>query len=168
MYIHTYDFMFQHPLYYINIKNEICMFIYRHDKFACNLNSGTSSERIFLCYKKDKSGNPITDITVIFPGKFFYVYICTNMNLFVHLFIDLCICICKYICVYLYTYIYIYICIYIYVYIHAYVYMYIYTYIYIRMYVCIYILNIHENIYIICTHTYIFISYIHINILEFI
>lgn len=44
-------------------------FVARHDKFACNLNSGTSSERIFLCYKKDKSGNPITDLTVIFPGK---------------------------------------------------------------------------------------------------
>ena len=44
-------------------------FVARHDKFACNLNSGTSAERIFLCYKKDKSGNPITDLVVIFPGK---------------------------------------------------------------------------------------------------
>jgi hypothetical protein len=44
-------------------------FVARHDKFACNLNSGTSAERIFLCYKKDKAANPITDIVVIFPGK---------------------------------------------------------------------------------------------------
>lgn len=44
-------------------------FVARHDKFACNLNSGTSAERIFLCYKKDKSANPITDLVVIFPGK---------------------------------------------------------------------------------------------------
>ena len=44
-------------------------FVARHDKFACNLNSGTSAERIFLCYKKDKTGNPITDLVVIFPGK---------------------------------------------------------------------------------------------------
>jgi hypothetical protein len=44
-------------------------FVARHDKFACNLNSGTSAERIFLCYKKDKSCNPITDLVIIFPGK---------------------------------------------------------------------------------------------------
>lgn len=44
-------------------------FVARHDKFACNLNSGTSAERILLCYKKDKSANPITDLVVIFPGK---------------------------------------------------------------------------------------------------
>lgn len=44
-------------------------FVARHDKFACNLNSGTSAERILLCYKKDKSANPIIDLVVIFPGK---------------------------------------------------------------------------------------------------
>ena len=34
-----------------------------------NLNSGTSAERIFLCYKKEKAGNPIIDLQVILPGK---------------------------------------------------------------------------------------------------
>ncbi len=87
IYIYIYDFMFEHLLFCMNIKKEICMHIYRHDKFACNLNSGTSSERIFLCYKKDKSGNPITDITVIFPGKSLYVYmhiyICIYINTYI-------------------------------------------------------------------------------------
>eukprot|EP01032_Pedospumella_encystans_P009092 gene9092-10735_t len=38
-------------------------------KTACNLNSGTTSERIFLCYRKDAVGNPLTDIQVILPTK---------------------------------------------------------------------------------------------------
>ncbi len=44
-------------------------FVIRRDKHVCNLNTGTSSERIFLCYKKERGGNPITDIQVILPGK---------------------------------------------------------------------------------------------------
>jgi hypothetical protein len=36
---------------------------------ACNLNTGTSAERIYLCYKKDFLSNPLTDIQVIFPPK---------------------------------------------------------------------------------------------------
>jgi len=38
-------------------------------KTACNLNSGTTSERIFLCYRKEASGNPLTDVQLILPGK---------------------------------------------------------------------------------------------------
>jgi hypothetical protein len=38
-------------------------------KTACNLNSGTSSERIFLCYRKEAAGNPLTDVQLILPGK---------------------------------------------------------------------------------------------------
>ncbi len=44
-------------------------FVMRRDKHVCNLNTGTSSERVFLCYKKERGGNPITDIQVILPGK---------------------------------------------------------------------------------------------------
>ena len=33
-----------------------------------NLNQGTQGERICICYKKDRRGNPITDIQMIFPG----------------------------------------------------------------------------------------------------
>jgi hypothetical protein len=36
---------------------------------ACNLNSGTSGERIFLCYKRDSSSNPITDVQVLLSTK---------------------------------------------------------------------------------------------------
>ena len=43
--------------------------VVRRGKHACNLNTGTSAERIFLCYKKDKSGNPITDMQIVYPGK---------------------------------------------------------------------------------------------------
>jgi len=43
--------------------------VVRRGKHACNLNTGTSAERIFLCYKKDKCGNPITDLQIIYPGK---------------------------------------------------------------------------------------------------
>ena len=35
----------------------------------CNINAGTSAERIFLCYKRDASCNPITDVQVYFPSK---------------------------------------------------------------------------------------------------
>eukprot|EP01041_Mallomonas_annulata_P008580 gene8580-17701_t len=47
---------------------------------ACDLNSGTNFEKIFLCYKKEKFGNPIFDIQPLFPSKnesippnFFYI-----------------------------------------------------------------------------------------------
>jgi uncharacterized membrane protein YgcG len=35
----------------------------------CNLNSGTSAERIFLCYKRDHACNPIIDLQIYFPTK---------------------------------------------------------------------------------------------------
>jgi hypothetical protein len=35
----------------------------------CNLNSGTSAERIFLCYKRDNACNPIIDLQIYFPTK---------------------------------------------------------------------------------------------------
>lgn len=35
----------------------------------CNHNAGTSAERIFLCYKRDPCGNPITDLQIYFPTK---------------------------------------------------------------------------------------------------
>lgn len=38
-------------------------------KTACNLNSGTSAERIILCYRKEPNGNPIIDLQPIMPGK---------------------------------------------------------------------------------------------------
>eukprot|EP00595_Chromulina_sp_UTEXLB2642_P001168 CAMPEP_0196764042 /NCGR_PEP_ID=MMETSP1095-20130614/5284_1 /TAXON_ID=96789 ORGANISM="Chromulina nebulosa, Strain UTEXLB2642" /NCGR_SAMPLE_ID=MMETSP1095 /ASSEMBLY_ACC=CAM_ASM_000446 /LENGTH=1536 /DNA_ID=CAMNT_0042118611 /DNA_START=710 /DNA_END=5320 /DNA_ORIENTATION=- len=41
----------------------------KRGKYACNINSGTSSERIFIAYKKDRLGNPLIDLQVIFPGK---------------------------------------------------------------------------------------------------
>lgn len=44
-------------------------FCVRRGKHACNLNTGTSAERIFLCYKKDKCGNPLVDVQIFFPGK---------------------------------------------------------------------------------------------------
>jgi len=44
-------------------------FVVRHGPKACNINLGAGAERIYLCYKKDKYGNPITDIQVILPTK---------------------------------------------------------------------------------------------------
>ena len=44
-------------------------YVARHGKSPCNLNSGTSADRIFLCYKKEKTGNPIIDINVLFTHK---------------------------------------------------------------------------------------------------
>lgn len=38
-------------------------------KMSCNLNVGTSAEHVYLCYKRDFLGNPITDIQLIFPTK---------------------------------------------------------------------------------------------------
>jgi hypothetical protein len=38
-------------------------------KTACNLNSGTSAERIILCYRKEPTGNPVVDLQLILPGK---------------------------------------------------------------------------------------------------
>ena len=43
--------------------------VVRRGTQMCNLNTGTNAERIYVCYKKDKWGNPITDIQLIFPGK---------------------------------------------------------------------------------------------------
>jgi hypothetical protein len=43
-------------------------FIHRGET-ACNLNTGTGAERIYLCYKKDFLSNPITDIQLIFTSK---------------------------------------------------------------------------------------------------
>jgi hypothetical protein len=53
-------------------KNEIYppgYIVVRRGSQVCNVNTGTSAERIFLCYKKERIGNPITDILVMFPGK---------------------------------------------------------------------------------------------------
>lgn len=53
-------------------KNEIVppgFFVVRRGAQSCNVNMGTNSERVFVCYKKDKWGNPITDVQLIFPGK---------------------------------------------------------------------------------------------------
>ena len=36
---------------------------------ACNLNSGTNAERIFLCYRKESAGNPVIDLQIILPTK---------------------------------------------------------------------------------------------------
>lgn len=46
-------------------------FVVRRGIQSCNLNSGTEegAERIYLCYKKDKRGNPITDLQIILPEK---------------------------------------------------------------------------------------------------
>ena len=33
----------------------------------CNLNIGTNAERVYLCFKKELSGNPITDLQPLFP-----------------------------------------------------------------------------------------------------
>lgn len=38
-------------------------------KTACNLNSGTNAERVFLCYRKEAQGNPLIDIQIILPTK---------------------------------------------------------------------------------------------------
>ena len=38
-------------------------------KQACNVNTGTSSERIYICFKRDFLGNPIVDLQPIFPTK---------------------------------------------------------------------------------------------------
>eukprot|EP01038_Epipyxis_sp_PR26KG_P012843 gene12843-17217_t len=43
--------------------------VVQRGKNACNINTGTSAERIYICYKKDISGNPITDVQIIFPAK---------------------------------------------------------------------------------------------------
>lgn len=41
----------------------------KRGKHACNLNSGTAAERIFFAFKRDKFGNPLTDVQVILPQK---------------------------------------------------------------------------------------------------
>jgi hypothetical protein len=53
-------------------KNEIYppgFLVVRRGNQVCNVNTGTSAERIFLCYKKERSGSAITDLLVMFPGK---------------------------------------------------------------------------------------------------
>lgn len=35
----------------------------------CNINSGTSADTIFLAYKREKVGNPLIDLQIIFPEK---------------------------------------------------------------------------------------------------
>ena len=53
-------------------KDEIVppgFFVVKRGSVSCNVNMGTNSERIYICYKKDKWGNPITDIQMIFVGK---------------------------------------------------------------------------------------------------
>lgn len=52
-------------------KNDIIppgYFPVRREAHSCNLNSGTNADRMFICYKKDKWGNPITDLQVFFPA----------------------------------------------------------------------------------------------------
>lgn len=44
-------------------------FIVQKGNIACNLNAGTSSERLYLCYKRDFLSNPLVDIQIIFPSK---------------------------------------------------------------------------------------------------
>lgn len=43
--------------------------ILQKGNIACNLNAGTSSERLYLCFKRDFLSNPVTDVQVIFPTK---------------------------------------------------------------------------------------------------
>jgi hypothetical protein len=43
-------------------------FVHRGET-ACNLNTGTGAERIYLCYKKDFLSNPISDLQLIFTSK---------------------------------------------------------------------------------------------------
>lgn len=40
----------------------------RRGKHICNVNTGTTSERIFLCFKRDR-GNPIVDVQIFFPSR---------------------------------------------------------------------------------------------------
>ena len=44
-------------------------FVVRRGTQSCNVNMGTNGERVYICYKKDIWGNPITDIQPIFTGK---------------------------------------------------------------------------------------------------
>jgi hypothetical protein len=51
-------------------KNEFVppgYFAVRRGKYACNVNAGSNTERVFLCFKKDKQGDAVTDIQVLFP-----------------------------------------------------------------------------------------------------
>lgn len=43
--------------------------VVKRDGRACNLNTGTGGERMFLCFKRDGHCNPITDLQVFFPTK---------------------------------------------------------------------------------------------------
>ena len=44
-------------------------YVVRRGTQGCNLNQGTSGERICICFKKERYGNYLTDIQLIFPGK---------------------------------------------------------------------------------------------------
>ena len=41
----------------------------RRNQYPCNFNLGTSGERVFLAYRRDRTGNPLTDMQVILPGS---------------------------------------------------------------------------------------------------
>lgn len=43
--------------------------VVKRGNIPCNINNGTNAERIYLCYKRDPTGNPITDIQIFFPTK---------------------------------------------------------------------------------------------------
>lgn len=42
---------------------------YKDSTIAANLNYGTKGERVFLCYKKSREGNPITGIMPLLPNE---------------------------------------------------------------------------------------------------
>lgn len=44
-------------------------FVVQRGNQACNVNTGVSAQRIYICYKKENSGNPIIDLQLIFPSK---------------------------------------------------------------------------------------------------
>jgi len=43
--------------------------VVKRDNQPCNVNAGTAAERVYICYKKDKTGNPLVDVQLILPGK---------------------------------------------------------------------------------------------------
>lgn len=43
--------------------------VVKKDGRACNLNTGTNGERMFLCFKRDVHCNPIIDLQIYFPTK---------------------------------------------------------------------------------------------------
>lgn len=51
--------------------------VVQRGKTACNINTGTGSERVYLCYKKDFLGNPLIDIQVTLTVIWCFVVILT-------------------------------------------------------------------------------------------